>query len=343
MRVLVTGAASGIGAAIVRRFVLDGAEVRALDLDGAALDTMRTALKDDGLDAGRVEPLVADLSRGDAIDGLPADIDVLVNNAGLQHVAPVHEFPPEAFEHIHRVMLLAPFLLARHVLPHMYARRWGRVVNVSSVHGLRASPFKSAYVSAKHGLEGLSKVIALEGAEHGVTSNCINPAYVRTPLVERQIADQAKAHGIPESQVIETVMLAPAARKRLIEPAEVAAFAAFLCTPTPTRSPARRSPWTAAGPPTDRIPWVASVRWSRRLDGRRTRRQAWRMLTIGDVRLVACSVPRTTEDLVQGRVCFRVSGSACLQCIAIRSRREVAVGETASDAPARYRGRPPTR
>ena len=230
MRVLVTGAASGIGAAIVRRFVVDGADVCALDLDAAALDAMRTALKDDGLDAGRVEPLVADLSREDATDGLPADIDVLVNNAGLQHVAPVHEFPPEAFEHIHRVMLLAPFRLARHVLPHMYDRGWGRVVNVSSVHGLRASPFKSAYVSAKHGLEGLSKVIALEGAEHGVTSNCINPAYVRTPLVERQIADQAKAHGIPESEVVETVMLAPAARKRLIEPAEVAAFAAFLCT-----------------------------------------------------------------------------------------------------------------
>ena len=169
--------------------------------------------------------------RADATDGLPTDVDVLVNNAGIQHVSPVHEFPPDSFERIHRVMLLAPFRLARHVLPHMYDRGWGRVVNVSSVHGLRASPFKSAYVSAKHGLEGLSKVIALEGAEHGVTSNCINPAYVRTPLVERQIADQAKAHGIPESEVVETVMLAPAARKRLIEPSEVAAFAAFLCTP----------------------------------------------------------------------------------------------------------------
>ena len=230
MLVLVTGAASGIGAAMVRRFVEDGAEVCALDLDGEALDVMRAALKDDGLDAGRVEPLVADLADPDATGALPTAVDVLVNNAGIQHVSPVHEFPTEIFERIHAVMLLAPFRLARHVLPHMYATGWGRVVNVSSVHGLRASPFKAAYVSAKHGLEGLSKVIALEGAEHGVTSNCINPAYVRTPLVEKQISDQARAHGIPESEVVETIMLAPAARKRLIEPSEVAAFASFLCT-----------------------------------------------------------------------------------------------------------------
>jgi 3-hydroxybutyrate dehydrogenase len=230
MLVLVTGAASGIGAAMVRRFVEDGADVCALDLDGEALDVMRAALKDDGLDAGRVEPLVADLADPDATRGLPTAVDVLVNNAGIQHVSPIHEFPVEVFERIHAVMLLAPFRLARHMLPHMYATGWGRVVNVSSVHGLRASPFKAAYVSAKHGLEGLSKVIALEGAEHGVTSNCINPAYVRTPLVEKQITDQAKAHGIPESEVVETIMLAPAARKRLIEPAEVAALASFLCT-----------------------------------------------------------------------------------------------------------------
>jgi 3-hydroxybutyrate dehydrogenase len=113
----------------------------------------------------------------------------------------------------------------------MYGRGWGRVVNISSVHGLRASPYKSAYVTAKHGLEGLSKVIALEGAAHGVTSNCVNPAYVRTPLVEGQIADQARAHGISEDQVVEQVMLAPAAVKRLIEPAEVAEAVAYLCSP----------------------------------------------------------------------------------------------------------------
>ena len=230
MRVLVTGAASGIGAAIVRRFVEDGADVYALDLDEAALWTLRSRLAADGLDELRVEPLVCDLAEPEAVDSLPRDVDVLVNNAGIQHVSPVHEFPVEVFERIHRVMLLAPFRLARHALPHMYAAGWGRVLNISSVHGLRASPFKSAYVSAKHGLEGLSKVIALEGAEHGVTSNCLNPAYVRTPLVERQIADQARAHGIPESEVVQTIMLAPAARKRLIEPSEVAALAGFLCT-----------------------------------------------------------------------------------------------------------------
>ena len=143
----------------------------------------------------------------------------------------MHEFDPERFSLILRVMLEAPFRLARRTLPHMYGRGWGRVINVSSVHGLRASAFKSAYVSAKHGLEGLSKVIALEGAEHGVTSNCVDPAYVRTPLVERQIADQARRHGIAEDEVVEKVMLAPAAVKRLVEPDEVAEVAAVLYGP----------------------------------------------------------------------------------------------------------------
>jgi 3-hydroxybutyrate dehydrogenase len=176
--------------------------------------------------------VAVDLSDLDAVDALDLDVDVLVNNAGIQHVAPVHEFPPDRFAFILRLMLEAPFRLVRGALPHMYAEGWGRIVNISSVHGLRASAFKSAYVTAKHGLEGLSKVIALEGAEHGVTSNCVNPAYVRTPLVEGQIADQARAHGLSEDQVIEQVMLAPAAVRRLIEPAEVAEAVAFLCSPT---------------------------------------------------------------------------------------------------------------
>jgi 3-hydroxybutyrate dehydrogenase len=128
-------------------------------------------------------------------------------------------------------MLEAPFRLARGALPHMYARGWGRIVNISSIHGLVASPFKSAYVTAKHGLEGLSKVIALEGAEHGVTSNCIAPAYVRTPLVEGQIADQARANGISEDEVVAQIMLAPAAVKRLLEPEEVAEMVAWLSSP----------------------------------------------------------------------------------------------------------------
>ena len=158
----------------------------------------------------------------------------MVNNAGLQHVAPLHEFPPEVFHQILTVMLEAPFRLVRRALPGMYERGWGRVVNVSSVHGLRASPFKSAYVTAKHGLEGLSKVIALEGAEHGVTSNCVNPAYVRTPLVEKQIADQARSHGFSEEEVLEPVLLEPVALKRLVEPSEVAELVAYLCGPAAT-------------------------------------------------------------------------------------------------------------
>lgn len=222
-RALVTGAASGIGRAVARRLACAGASVRVLDLDaeGAA----RVADEIGG------EAVPADLSDLDALDRLAPDVDVLVNNAGLQHVSPLEDFPPERFSLIVRVMLEAPFRLVRAALPHMYAEGWGRVVNISSVHGLRASSYKAAYVSAKHGLEGLSKVTALEAAAHGVTSNCVNPAYVRTPLVEKQIRDQSTAHGIPESEVIEKVMLAPVAVKRLIEPEEVADLVAFLCGP----------------------------------------------------------------------------------------------------------------
>jgi 3-hydroxybutyrate dehydrogenase len=221
---LVTGAASGIGAAMARRLVTDGADVVAVDRDEAGLK----ALADE---VPGVRAVPCDLSDLAAVDALPAAVDVLVNNAGLQHVAPVHEFDPDRFSLILRVMLEAPFRLARLTLPHMYAGGWGRVINISSVHGLRASPFKSAYVSAKHGLEGLSKVIALEGAEHGVTSNCIDPAYVRTPLLERQIAVQARTHGIDEDAVVEEIMLGPVAVKRLVEPDEVAALAAVLYGP----------------------------------------------------------------------------------------------------------------
>ncbi len=227
---LVTGAASGIGAAIARRMVADGAHVIAVDRDEAGLKTLYEELQGPDNVSG-IEARVCDLSDLDAVDALPCAVDVLVNNAGLQHVAPVHEFDPDRFGLILRVMLEAPFRLARLVLPHMYERGWGRVVNVSSVHGVRASPFKSAYVSAKHGLEGLSKVIALEGATYGVTSNCLNPAYVRTPLVEKQVADQARTHGIDESEVLERIMLTPVAVKRLIEPAEVAELAAVLYGP----------------------------------------------------------------------------------------------------------------
>jgi 3-hydroxybutyrate dehydrogenase len=222
-RALVTGGASGIGRACVERLAAAGAAVVVLDRDGDAAKEVAATV--DGT------AIAADLTDLDGIDVLDLDVDVLVNNAGLQHVAPLHEFPVDRFSLIIRLMLEAPFRLVRGALPHMYGRGWGRIVNVSSVHGLRASPYKSAYVTAKHGLEGLSKVIALEGAPHGVTSNCVNPAYVRTPLVEGQIADQAKAHGLSEDDVVEQVMLAPAAVKRLIEPAEVAEAVAYLCSP----------------------------------------------------------------------------------------------------------------
>lgn len=220
---LVTGAASGIGRACAEALAEAGARVYVVDL---AADPAREL-------AGRIggRAIVADLADPAAVDALPDDADIVVNNAGLQHVAPVHEFPPERFVLIQRVMVEAPFRILRRTLPHMYARQWGRVVNISSVHGLRASAFKSAYVTAKHALEGLSKTVALEGAPHGVTSNCINPGYVRTPLVERQIAAQSLAHGIPEEEVVERVMLERPAVKRLIEPAEVAALALYLCTP----------------------------------------------------------------------------------------------------------------
>ncbi|WP_104522627.1 3-hydroxybutyrate dehydrogenase [Blastococcus atacamensis] len=222
-RALITGGASGIGRACAVRLAAEGASVVVADRDAAAAEAVAAEV------GGAA--LAVDLADLDAVDRIDPAVDILVNNAGLQHVAPLHEFPVDRFSYILRLMLEAPFRLARVTLPHMYAQGWGRVVNISSVHGLRASPYKSAYVTAKHGLEGLSKVIALEGAEHGVTSNCVNPAYVRTPLVEGQIADQARAHGLSEDQVVGQVMLAPAAVKRLIEPAEVADAVAWLCSP----------------------------------------------------------------------------------------------------------------
>jgi 3-hydroxybutyrate dehydrogenase len=220
---LVTGAASGIGRACAGRLARAGASVTVVDLNG---DAARKVAEEFGGKA-----VQADLSNYEELDGLEVDAEIVVNNAGLQHVAAVEEFPPERFSMILRVMLEAPFRIVQKALPRMYEKGWGRVINISSVHGLRASPYKSAYVSAKHGLEGFSKVIALEGGPKGVTSNCICPAYVRTPLVENQIADQARIHGISEDEVIERIMLTEPAIKRLIKPEEVAELAVFLCSP----------------------------------------------------------------------------------------------------------------
>lgn len=218
---LVTGAASGIGAACARELAEAGAHVLLLDRDDAV-----TALAGD---LGG-EALVLDLTDTGRLVDLDVSADIFVNNAGIQHIAPVEDFPPEQFHRILTVLLEAPFLLARRLLPGMYERGWGRIVHLSSVHGLRASPFKSAYVAAKHGVEGLSKVLALEGGPRGVTSNTVCPAYVRTPLVENQIAAQAATHGIPEAEVVERIMLTEPAIKRLIEPSEVAAAVHYLCS-----------------------------------------------------------------------------------------------------------------
>jgi len=219
-RAVVTGGASGIGFACAEALAAAGAEVTIADVDAEAADAAAERI---GGTAWHV-----DLGDTSALAGLALDADILVNNAGLQHVRAIGEFEPEQFSLMLRVMLEAPFLLIRAAIPGMYRRGFGRIINVSSVHGLRASPYKSAYVAAKHGLEGLSKVAALEGGEHGVTSNCINPGYVRTPLVERQIADQARLHGIPEDEVLPRIMLTESAIPRLVEPHEVASLALWL-------------------------------------------------------------------------------------------------------------------
>jgi 3-hydroxybutyrate dehydrogenase len=231
---LVTGGAAGIGRACAQRLARAGAMVTVVDRDEAGVKAVAAELDEVASRAGGEgggRAVVADLLDLDSLESLDLAADILVNNAGFQHVAAVEEFPPETFTDIITLMLVVPFRLARICLPRMYAYGWGRIINISSVHGVRASPYKSAYVSAKHGLEGLSKTIALEGAGRGVTSNCINPAYVRTALVEQQIEAQARTHGIPADEVVSRIMLEPAAIKRLIEPAEVAELVAYLCSP----------------------------------------------------------------------------------------------------------------
>lgn len=227
---IVTGAASGIGLAVARELASRGARVTLADVDQSAGSAAAAELH-----GARFQH--ADLSSGEdtqrlIMETLARDgrVDILVNNAGIQHVSPIISFPEAKWRQIIEIMLTAPFLLTKAVLPSMYERKWGRIVNIGSVHSLRASAYKSAYVAAKHGLLGLTRVTALEGAAHGVTCNCICPSYVRTALVEKQIADQARVHGIPESEVVEKIMVAEAAIHRLLEPAEVADYIAFLCS-----------------------------------------------------------------------------------------------------------------
>jgi len=225
---IVTGAASGIGLACAERLAADGMQVVLADVNEKAGAEHAKRL------GGTF--VAADLTsrngcRNLADQALKAygTVHVLVNNAGYQHVSPIEDFPEDQWERMLALMLTAPFLLTRYCWPAMKKQKWGRVVNIASIHALVASPFKVGYISAKHGLIGLTRTAALEGGEHGITVNAICPAYVRTPLVDSQIADQARANKMSPDEVIEKVMLAPAAVKRLIEPREVAGFVAYLC------------------------------------------------------------------------------------------------------------------
>jgi 3-hydroxybutyrate dehydrogenase len=226
---LITGAGSGIGHAIAEAFAREGARVLVHDVtpeaEHVANDIGGVFVRADLSDQAAVKALAEQ-----ALAAADGRVDILVNNAGFQRIHPVEEFPEAEWNALLQVMLTAPFQLIKHLLPAMKANQWGRIINVSSLHGVVASPFKSAYISAKHGLIGLTKTVALEAAPFGVTVNAICPAYVRTAIVDKQIGDQARTLNISEDEVIEKVMLAPAAIKRLIEPDEVAAFALYLAS-----------------------------------------------------------------------------------------------------------------
>ncbi len=224
-RALITGSTSGIGLAIARSLRAEGAEVV---LSGFG-DAGEIAALCDELAAVHVP---ADLSRREGVEALMAgagDIDILVNNAGMQHVAPIEEFPPDKWDTIIALNLTAAFDACRLAVPHMKRAGWGRIISTASAHSTTASPFKAAYVSAKHGLTGLTKTLALELATHGVTANCISPGYVWTPLVENQIPDTMKARGISREEVIRDVMLVRQPTKAFVQPGDVAAMAVFLC------------------------------------------------------------------------------------------------------------------
>lgn len=228
-RILITGAASGIGLALTRHFVDAGHRVIACDLQRAALDSLQKELP-------QVRTLTFDLSDAKQIDAAFASLgedepDVLINNAGLQHVSPLEEFPPEKWQLLIAVMLTGTALLTRAVLPSMRRNNFGRIVNIGSIHALIASPFKSAYVAAKHGLVGFSKTIALETHDADITINTVCPGYVKTPLVEAQIASLARSHNMTEQQVVQEIMLKPMPKRQFITTDELVGSVEFLLSP----------------------------------------------------------------------------------------------------------------
>ncbi len=231
---IVTGAGSGLGRSIAPALADEGASICVVDIDKMGGQTTAATIIRTDRRAVYIHTDVSDLASVQRMVEEAATafgrVDILVNNAGLQYVAPIAEFPEERWNHLIGVMLTGTFLCTKYVLPHMIRQKWGRVFNISSAHGLVASPYKSAYVSAKHGVVGFTKVAACELAPHGVTVNAVCPGYVRTPLVERQITDQARVHGIPEAEVVERIMLESQAIKRLLEPGEIASLVFYLCT-----------------------------------------------------------------------------------------------------------------